>query len=100
MGYQHGYQVSRWYDRDPRLGFAMQLMQLSPAEVQAAATDVLDTLLADFTAEAPMSRLDTGKRWYDRVARAPGVFERLKASPQSLQKTAAEALLAFFDQSR
>lgn len=101
------YQVSRWYDKHPRLGFAMQLMQLSPTEVQTEAVDVmgnvLDTMLADFVAESPVTSINPatdhrGNRWYDKIPAAPLVFERLKASPESLQKTAAEQLLAFFRQ--
>jgi len=57
---------------------------------------------ADFIAEGPVKEPITGakgNRWYDRVSGASGVFERLKASPDTLQAAAAEELLAFFDRS-
>lgn len=92
------YHLSRWYDPYPRLAFAFQMLDLSPATVKKKAVDQLRVVFRDYygdDAMLPANRLK-GHRWYDTdddddVAR---MMELLKDSPDSIKARMADTLLA------
>ncbi|MEM0951176.1 MAG: hypothetical protein AAGI66_03420 [Cyanobacteria bacterium P01_H01_bin.74] len=108
------YQLCRWYDLYPRLSFALKLLYLSPATVQAKANHQLIILLkktvenelvnqppdhVSNTTEPKQINLTENSpaqnRWYDDSSDSTNAFEVLKKAPDFVKHQVADLLLNF-----
>jgi 4-alpha-glucanotransferase len=95
------YQPCRWYDPYPRLAFALKLLYLAPASLQAqAARQLQHYLLEEWGSPAAIqaSPSATGQRWYDENQDTAAVMELLRESPDYLKTRAANELLKLLAQ--
>lgn len=91
---------SRWYDQDPLLQEAMELLSLSPSDAQEQAADFILKLQEQVAAEviervyqSVSQYFNKGNRWYDNDPVMIKAMELLKVAPPHIQIVAAKKLL-------
>lgn len=90
----------RWYDKDPLLKEALELLRLQPADKQAGAADFIIKLQED-VAKDVIERVyqmvneyhNKGNRWYDNDPVLLRAMETLRVAPPETQRIAAKKLL-------
>ena len=90
----------RWYDRDPILKEALDLLRIQPEETKADAADFMIKLQENVAAEViehvyEMVKKYEGKgnRWYDKDPVMLKAIELLRVAPPETQRKAALKLL-------
>lgn len=90
----------RWYDQDPTLSEAMELLSLSPDESKDMAADFilkLQEVIASDIIEKVYQTVKKyqgkGNRWYDSDPVMIKAIELLRVAPLNIQKAAAKKLL-------
>ena len=90
----------RWYDRDPILKEALDLLRVQPEETQAEAADFMIKLQENVAAEVIEHVYDMvkkyegkGNRWYDKDPVMLKAIELLRVAPPATQRKAALKLL-------
>ncbi len=93
-------QDRRWYDIDPTLSEAMELLSLSPDESKGMAADYilkLQEIIASDIIEKVYQTVKRyegkGNRWYDSDPVMIKAIELLRVAPLNVQKSAAKKLL-------
>ena len=93
-------QQRRWYDKDPVLKEALELLRLAPGDKRDAAAEFVIQLQEQVAAEVIEKVHDImceyhgkGKRWYDNDAIVMKAIELLRVAPKKTQKEAALKLL-------
>lgn len=91
---------SRWYDNDPALKEALELLSMSSDETKDSAAEFILNLQEQVAAdviekiyETIKKYHNTGNRWYDRDPVMMRAMELLRAAPPNVQKKAAKKLL-------
>jgi len=90
----------RWYDNDPSVSEAIELLQMSPEDTKDKATDFM-LKLQDIVASDIIEKVyqtvkkyeGKGNRWYDSDPLMIRAIELLRAAPLNIQKSAAKKLL-------
>ena len=93
-------QYRRWYDNDPILKEALELLQLQTDETKNAAADFIISL-QEQVAQDVIERIydltqqytNKGNRWYDSDPVMLKAVELLRAAPPKTQRVAALKLL-------
>ena len=95
----------RWYDKDPILKEALELLRLQPSETQAEAADYILKLQEQVAADVIERLYDTitkyqgkGNRWYDNDPVMMKAIEMLRLAPPKTQRMAALKLLISLEQ--
>lgn len=90
----------RWYDKDPILKEALELLRLQPADTQAEAADYILKLQEQVAADVIERLYETitkyqgkGNRWYDNDPVMIKAIEMLRLAPPKMQRMAALKLL-------
>ena len=90
----------RWYDRDPILKEALDLLRVQPEETRAEAADFMIKLQENVAAEVIEHVYDMvkkyegkGNRWYDKDPVMLKAIELLRVAPPATQRKAALKLL-------
>lgn len=90
----------RWYDQDPTMSEAMELLRLSTDDLQGQAADYINKMqeqvaheVIEKVYEAVKKYSYDGNRWYDRDPVVLKAIELLRSAPSSIQKKAAKKLL-------
>ena len=90
----------RWYDRDPILKEALDLLRVQPEETKAEAADFMIKLQENVAAEVIEHVYDMvkkyegkGNRWYDKDPVMLKAIELLRVAPPATQRKAALKLL-------
>lgn len=90
----------RWYDKDPILKEALELLRLQPADAQAEAADYILKLQEQVASDVIERLYDTitqyqgnGNRWYDNDPVMIKAIEMLRLAPPKMQRLAALKLL-------
>ena len=90
----------RWYDKDPILKEALELLRIQPEETKADAADFMIKLQENVAAEVidhvyEMVKKYEGKgnRWYDKDPVMLRAIELLRVAPPETQRKAALKLL-------
>lgn len=90
----------RWYDKDPTLSEAMELLNLSSDETKDKAADFmlkLQEVVASDIIEKVYQTVKKyegkGNRWYDSDPVMIKAIELLRVAPLNIQKSAAKKLL-------
>lgn len=90
----------RWYDEDPTMSEAMELLRLSTDDLQGQAADYINKMqeqvaheVIEKVYEAVKKYSNDGNRWYDRDPVVLKAIELLRSAPSSIQKKAAKKLL-------
>ncbi|MGN1125314.1 MAG: hypothetical protein ACI4SM_03910 [Candidatus Gastranaerophilaceae bacterium] len=93
-------QHRRWYDKDPVLKEALELLRLAPGDKRDAAAEFVIQLQEQVAADVIekvydiMAEFhDKGKRWYDNDPMVMKAIELLRVAPKKTQKDAALKLL-------
>ena len=93
-------QQRRWYDKDPVLKEALELLRLAPGDKRDAADEFVIQLQEQVAAEVIEKVHDImceyhgkGKRWYDNDPIVMKAIELLRVAPKKTQKEAALKLL-------
>jgi len=90
----------RWYDKDPLLHEAMELLSISPEDTKDMAAEYI-LQLQDQVAADVIERIyetitqfqDTGNRWYDNDPVMLKAIELLRVAPPHVQRAAAKKLI-------
>ena len=95
----------RWYDSDPILKEALDLLRLQPDETKSEATDFLLQLQEQVAGEVIEHVYDIintfqgkGNRWYDNDPMMLKGVELLRNAPAKIQRVAALTLLIALEQ--
>ena len=95
----------RWYDKDPVLKEALELLRLQPDETKAQAADYILNLQEQVAAEVIEHLYETiskyqgkGNRWYDNDPMMLKAVELLRNAPPKVQRVAALKLLIALEQ--
>jgi len=90
----------RWYDKDPTLSEAIELLQMSTDEAKGKATEFmlkLQEVVASDIIEKVYQTVKKyegkGSRWYDSDPLMIRAIELLRVAPLNVQKSAARKLL-------
>jgi len=90
----------RWYDNDPTLSEAMELLSMSPDESKDMAADFIlklqEVIASDIIEKVyqTVKRYEgKGSRWYDSDPVMIKAIELLRVAPLNIQKAAAKKLL-------
>ena len=90
----------RWYDKDPILKEALELLRLQEDETKADAADFIIKLQENVAAEVIEHVYDMvkkyegkGNRWYDKDPVISKTVELLRIVPPDMQKQAAKNFL-------
>lgn len=94
-------QYRRWYDSDPILKEALELLSLSTDDTKDKAADFMLKLQEDVAAEVIERVYETikrygdgsGNRWYDADPVMMKAVELLRVAPPNVQRVAAKKLL-------
>ncbi len=93
-------QQRRWYDKDPVLKEALELLRLAPGDKKDAAAEFVIQLQEQVAADVIDKIYDImceyhgkGKRWYDNDPMVIKAIELLRVAPKKTQKEAALKLL-------
>ena len=95
----------RWYDKDPVLKEALELLRLQPDETKTQAADYILTLQEQVAADVIEHLYETiekyqgkGNRWYDNDPVMMKAIEMLRLAPPKMQRIAALKLLLALEQ--
>lgn len=95
----------RWYDKDPFLQEAVELLSISPDETKDQAAEFIlgfQEQIAKEVIEKIYENVSqyhaTGNRWYDKDPVMLKAIELLRVSPPYIQRLAAKKLLAALEQ--
>ena len=95
----------RWYDSDPILKEALELLRLQPEQTKTEATDFLLQLQEQVAGEVIEHVYDIintyqgkGNRWYDNDPLMLKGVELLRNAPANIQRVAALKLLIALEQ--
>jgi hypothetical protein len=95
----------RWYDSDPILKEALELLRLQPDNTKSEATDFLLSLqeqvaseVIDHVYEIINTYQGKGNRWYDNDPVMMKAIEMLRLAPPKTQRIAALKLLLALEQ--
>lgn len=95
----------RWYDRDPILSEALELLRLSPEKTKEEAANFMIQLQEQVAADVIDRVYDimqtyqgTGNRWYDNDPVVMRGIELLREAPPKIQRVAALKLLLALEQ--
>lgn len=95
----------RWYDKDPTLSEAIELLQISTDETKGQAAEFmlkLQEVVASDIIEKVYQTVKKyegkGNRWYDSDPLMVRAIELLRAAPLNIQKAAARKLLKALSQ--
>ena len=95
----------RWYDKDPILKEALELLRLQTDETKAEAADYILTLQEQVAADVIERLYETitkyqgkGNRWYDNDPVMLNAIEMLRLAPPKTQRIAALKLLLSLEQ--
>ena len=95
----------RWYDSDPILKEALELLRLQPVETKSEATEFLLQLQEQVAGEVIEHVYDIintyqgkGNRWYDNDPLMLKGVELLRNAPSNIQRVAALKLLIALEQ--
>lgn len=90
----------RWYDKDPVLKEALELLRLAPGDKKDAAAEFVIQLQEQVAADVIDKIYDImceyhgkGRRWYDNDPMVIKAIELLRVAPKKTQKEAALKLL-------
>ncbi|MBR2525086.1 hypothetical protein IKE67_01330 [bacterium] len=90
----------RWYDKDPVLKEALELLRLAPGDKKDAAADFVIQLQEQVAADVIEKIYDMmceyhgkGRRWYDNDPMVIKAIELLRDAPKKTKKDAALKLL-------
>ena len=90
----------RWYDKDPILKEALELLQLQPIEKQTGAVDFIVKLQEEIAKDVIERIYDMvneyqgkGNRWYDADPILIKAMETLRVASPETQRIAAKKLL-------
>lgn len=90
----------RWYDNDPILREALDLLRMQPEDKQVMACDYLIDLqekvakeVIEHISELVTQYSETGNRWYDKDPTLLKSLELLRLAPPKTQRIAALKLL-------
>lgn len=90
----------RWYDQDPILSEAMELLRISTEDLKGSASEHMERLQEQIAHEviervyqSVQKYSDEGVRWYDKDPVMLKAIELLRAAPPQVQKRAAKKLL-------
>ena len=90
----------RWYDKDPFLKEALDLLKLSSEEEKGEAAKYILKLQDQVAADVIEDLYDTiknynnnGNRWYDKDPVMMKAVELLRKAPPSIQRKAAKKLI-------
>ena len=90
----------RWYDKDPVLKEALDLLQLQPLDKQAGAADFIIKLQEDVAKDVIERIYDmvnkyqgVGNRWYDKDPVLLKAMETLRVASPQTQRIAAKRIL-------
>ena len=93
-------QQRRWYDKDPVLKEALELLRLAPGDKRDAAAEFIIQMQEQVAADVIETVYDSmseyhgkGKRWYDNDPIVMKAIELLRVAPKKTQKEAALKLL-------
>ena len=96
---------NRWYDSDPILKEALELLRLQPDDTKSEATEFLLKLQEQVAGEVIAHVSDImstyqgkGNRWYDNDPMMLKGVELLRNAPASIQRVAALKLLVALEQ--
>ena len=91
----------RWYDKDPVLKEALELLRLAPGDKRDAAAEYLISLQEQVAGEVIEKIHDImceyhgkGRRWYDNDPIVMKAIELLRVAPPKTQKEALKLLTA------
>ena len=94
----------RWYDKDPVLKEALELLRLAPGDKRDAAAEYLISLQEQVAGEVIEKIHDImceyhgkGRRWYDNDPIVMKAIELLRVAPPKTQKEAALKLLTAWE---
>lgn len=95
----------RWYDKDPILKEALELLQLQPDDTKSSAADFILKLQEEVAVDV-IDRVydiitkyqDTGSRWYDTDPVMIKAIELLRQADPKTQRMAALKLLMALEQ--
>ena len=81
----------RWYDLDPTMSLAVNLMREAEPDNQTACAKLIIKKARDFNISIPKNKLEEAfnyfcKRWYDKDRELADAFQYLKIMPFELQK--------------
>lgn len=95
----------RWYDKDPVLKEALDLLRLQPDDKKAEAADYILTLQEQVASDVIEHLYETiakyqgkGNRWYDNDPVMMKAIEMLRLAPPKVQRIAALKLLLALEQ--
>jgi len=95
----------RWYDRDPILSEALELLRLSPEKTKEEAANFMIQLQEQVAADVIERVYDImqtyqgkGNRWYDNDPVVMKGIELLREAPPKIQRVAALKLLLALEQ--
>ena len=95
----------RWYDRDPILSEALELLRLSPEKTKEEAANFMIQLqeqvaadVIDRVYEIMQTYQGKGNRWYDNDPMMIKAVELLRNAPANIQRVAALKLLVALEQ--
>lgn len=95
----------RWYDKDPILREALELLKLQTDETKAEAADYILKLQEQVAADVIEHLYETiskyqgkGNRWYDNDPVMMKAIEMLRLAPPKMQRIAALKLLLALEQ--
>lgn len=95
----------RWYDKDPILKEALELLRLQADDTKAEAADYILTLQEQVAADVIERLYETvtkyqgkGNRWYDNDPVMIKAIEMLRLAPPKMQRMAALKLLLSLEQ--
>lgn len=98
-------EARRWYDKDPVLKEALELLRLQTDETKAEAADYILTLQEQVAADVIEHLYETialyqgkGNRWYDNDPVMMKAIEMLRLAPPKVQRIAALKLLLALEQ--
>lgn len=90
----------RWYDEDPTMSEAMELLRLSTSDLKGHAADYISKMqeqvaheVIERVYEAVKKYSYDGNRWYDKDPVVLKAIELLRNAPPGIQKKAAKKLL-------
>ena len=81
----------RWYDRDPILKEALELLRVQPEDTKAEAADFMIKLQDVY--QMVKTYENKGNRWYDKDPVMLKAIELLRVAPPSTQRKAALKIL-------
>ena len=96
----------RWYDQDPTMSEAMELLRLSTDDLKGQAADYISKMqeqvaheVIEKVYEAVKKYSYEGNRWYDKDPVVLKAIELLRVAPTHIQKKAAKKLLTALQES-